>query len=215
MRRLWVELRRSRRPGRWSCLAGLSAMKRGGVPARRRRLAGWTVAASYLFVQLAGLGGKLARPWLAWWLYASNSPDGWTVTLLAASAALPLVLVAAATFAIWRLRSAVQQGVPRAPVWRQHVGNGLREAKRRHQAIAVTILTMREFDIILGKSENGRFLKLGGSEHVALHARSGAGKTSSFTIPTCFTWPGSLVVLDVKQRGIQRNSRISQDLEGP
>ena len=111
LRRFWGELRRSRRPGTWFCLTGLSAMKCGGVLAVA--LAGWTAAASYLFVQFGGLGGKLARPWLAWWLYASNSPDGWTVTLLAASAALPLVLVAAATFAIWRLRSAYDRTFPR------------------------------------------------------------------------------------------------------
>ena len=72
---------------------GSSAMKRVPVAAGVLvgGVAGWTVAASYLFVQFGGLGGKLERPWLAWWLYAANSPDGWTVALLAASAALPLV----------------------------------------------------------------------------------------------------------------------------
>jgi type IV secretion system protein VirD4 len=58
---------------------------------------------------------------------------------------------------------------------------------------------MREYEIILGKSRRGEFLRFGGSEHVALHARSGAGKSSSFTIPNCFAWQGSLVVLDVKR----------------
>jgi len=58
---------------------------------------------------------------------------------------------------------------------------------------------MLEYDIVLGKSRRGEFLRFGGSEHVALHARSGAGKTSSFTIPNCFAWQGSLVVLDVKR----------------
>ena len=58
---------------------------------------------------------------------------------------------------------------------------------------------MLEYEIVLGKSRRGEFLRFGGSEHVALHARSGAGKTSSFTIPNCFAWPGSLVVLDVKR----------------
>jgi type IV secretory pathway TraG/TraD family ATPase VirD4 len=47
---------------------------------------------------------------------------------------------------------------------------------------------MREHEILLGKAPDGGYLKFGGSEHIALHARSGAGKTSSFTIPTCFTW---------------------------
>ena len=55
---------------------------------------------------------------------------------------------------------------------------------------------MQEYDLVLGKSPGGKFLRFGGSEHVALHARSGAGKTSSFTIPNCFAWRGSLVVLD-------------------
>ena len=58
---------------------------------------------------------------------------------------------------------------------------------------------MLEYDIVLGKSPRGQFLRFGGSEHVALHARSGAGKTSSFTIPNCFAWQGSLVVLDMKR----------------
>jgi type IV secretion system protein VirD4 len=58
---------------------------------------------------------------------------------------------------------------------------------------------MLEHDLILGKSPRGGFLRFGGSEHLALHARSGAGKTSSFTIPNCFAWQGSLVVLDVKR----------------
>jgi type IV secretion system protein VirD4 len=76
---------------------------------------------------------------------------------------------------------------------------------------------MQEFDIILGKSERGDFLKFGGSEHIALHARSGAGKTSSFTIPACFTWPGSLVVLDVKREAFNatagyRRTRMGQDV---
>jgi hypothetical protein len=87
-------------------LPGLSASMRrvlaigGSVVAG---LVGWFLAASYLFVAMAELQGLLDRPWLAWWLYAANSPDGWTWTLLAMSGALPLVLVAAGAFAVWRL----------------------------------------------------------------------------------------------------------------
>jgi hypothetical protein len=65
--------------------------------------AGWTVAASFLFVQFGGLGGQLDQPWLAWWLYAVSSPDGWTVALLAATAGLPLVLAAGIALAAWQL----------------------------------------------------------------------------------------------------------------
>lgn len=57
-------------------------------------IAGWTVIASYLFVSMAGISGLLERPWLAWWLYVANSPDAWTVMLLVASGAVPLVLAA-------------------------------------------------------------------------------------------------------------------------
>jgi hypothetical protein len=59
---------------------------------------GWTVVASYLFVTVAGLSGKLDHPWLAWWLYAANGPDGWTVALLAASGVVPPVLVAGVAY---------------------------------------------------------------------------------------------------------------------
>jgi type IV secretion system protein VirD4 len=56
---------------------------------------------------------------------------------------------------------------------------------------------MRMHDIITGRV-GSRILSLPGSEHVALHARTGAGKGVSFVLPNCFAWPGSLVVLDIK-----------------
>ena len=59
---------------------------------------------------------------------------------------------------------------------------------------------MREYPILIGR-DGDHNLEFGGSEHVALHARSGAGKTTQFVIPNCFAWPGSLVVLDIKRQG--------------
>jgi type IV secretion system protein VirD4 len=58
---------------------------------------------------------------------------------------------------------------------------------------------MREHDLILGKTEDGDFLRLGGGEHAVLHARSGAGKSAGFSIPNAFAWKGSLVCLDIKR----------------
>lgn len=56
---------------------------------------------------------------------------------------------------------------------------------------------MRQHPILIGKQ--GRdYHRFEGSEHVALYARTGTGKTSSMVIPNCFAWRGSLVVLDVK-----------------
>jgi type IV secretion system protein VirD4 len=68
---------------------------------------------------------------------------------------------------------------------------------------------MQEHDILIGRHyptwwerlmghKKGRYIYLGGGEPVALHARTGSGKSVSMTMPNCFTWKGSLVVLDVK-----------------
>lgn len=51
--------------------------------------------------------------------------------------------------------------------------------------------------VLIG-AQNGEYLELGGFEHIALLARTGTGKTSSFAIPNAFNWEGSLVILDIK-----------------
>lgn len=56
---------------------------------------------------------------------------------------------------------------------------------------------MNEYPLLLGRNRRG-YVKFHGNEHIALHARSGSGKTVSMSIPNCFAWPGSLIVLDVK-----------------
>lgn len=61
---------------------------------------------------------------------------------------------------------------------------------------------MQTHSILLGQTSNWlykHYLQFPGTEHVALHARSGTGKTRSFVIPNCFNWPGSLIVLDIKR----------------
>jgi type IV secretion system protein VirD4 len=57
---------------------------------------------------------------------------------------------------------------------------------------------MREHDILLGRHQDGSYIRFGGGEPVAVHARTGSGKSADFGIPNCFTWQGSLVVLDIK-----------------
>jgi len=52
--------------------------------------------------------------------------------------------------------------------------------------------------ILLGRT-GSRPLVFGGSEHVLLHAPTRTGKGVGVVIPNLFTWPGSCVVLDVKQ----------------
>src|SRR5271169_5526283 len=66
---------------------------------------------------------------------------------------------------------------------------------------------MPEHDLIIGKTLNGRdFLCFGGGEHSVLHARSGAGKSVGFSIPNAFTWPGSLICLDIKRELFQHTA---------
>jgi len=57
---------------------------------------------------------------------------------------------------------------------------------------------MIEHDILLGRHMDGSYIQFGGGEPVAVHARTGSGKSADFGIPNCFTWQGSLVVLDIK-----------------
>src|SRR3954452_772401 len=57
---------------------------------------------------------------------------------------------------------------------------------------------MQQHSILIGRDYDGSYLRMGGGEPVALHARTGTGKSVSMSIPNAFTWPGSMIVLDVK-----------------
>ena len=63
-------------------------------------LAAWLVAASYLFTALGRL--DIDQRWLAWWLYATDQPDRWTLCLLAISAIIPVFVTCAVLIASWR-----------------------------------------------------------------------------------------------------------------
>jgi len=55
-----------------------------------------------------------------------------------------------------------------------------------------------ETEIVLGKADNGRFVRFISDEHVIGQGRSGSYKTSTIAIPACFDFEGSLVALDIK-----------------
>jgi hypothetical protein len=63
-------------------------------------LVAWLIAASYVFVALGRL--DIDQPWLAWWLYATDQPDPWTLCLLAVSAIIPALVACAVLIALWR-----------------------------------------------------------------------------------------------------------------
>ena len=56
---------------------------------------------------------------------------------------------------------------------------------------------MNEHPILIGRTGDS-IHKLPGTEHVCLHARTRMGKTSNFSVPNLFDWPGSALVLDIK-----------------
>lgn len=75
---------------------------------------------------------------------------------------------------------------------------------------------MQEYPILIGKQRRD-YLQFGGTEHVALYAKTGSGKTSGCVVPNCFTWPGSLVVLDIKGEAFRdtagyRSQVLGQDV---
>jgi hypothetical protein len=72
-----------------------------GITALAAALVAWLVTASYIFVAIGRL--DIDQPWLAWWLYATDQPDAWTLLLLAVSAIIPPFVMGAVLTALWRL----------------------------------------------------------------------------------------------------------------
>lgn len=56
---------------------------------------------------------------------------------------------------------------------------------------------MNELPILIGR-DGRNILKLPGTEHVALHARTRSGKTADFVTPNLMEFEGSAIVLDIK-----------------
>lgn len=65
-------------------------------------------------------------------------------------------------------------------------------------------------EILLGRTGD-LIHTLPGTEHVCLHARTRMGKTSNFSIPNLFDWPGSAIVLDIKGEIFQATAGHRKD----
>lgn len=72
---------------------------------------------------------------------------------------------------------------------------------------------MRQHPILIGKT-GSNYHSFPGSEHVALYAKTGSGKTSSVVIPNCFSWRGSLVVLDIKGEAFKATAGYRSEVLG-
>ncbi|AYG95627.1 type IV secretory system conjugative DNA transfer family protein [Brevundimonas naejangsanensis] len=157
------------------------------------RAAAWTVtglalagvgAALALVIALAGTG-HLA-PDLDWlripaWIWRSRH-DPELVRWLGAGAGASALLLAVMAAAVALNRRRPLHGAAR---W----ANGAEIARARLRAAS---------GIVIGQAR-GRPLVFDGPEHVLLHAPTRTGKGVGVVIPNLLTWPGSVVVLDVKQ----------------
>lgn len=72
---------------------------------------------------------------------------------------------------------------------------------------------MQKHPILIGKDAD-QYLNFEGSEHVALYAKTGSGKTSGCVLPNCFSWRGSLVVLDIKGEAFRATAGYRSEVLG-
>lgn len=72
---------------------------------------------------------------------------------------------------------------------------------------------MQDHGILIGRKD-GQYWYFEGKEHVAVYSKTGGGKTSSMVITNCFTWPGSLVVLDIKGEAFRATAGYRKEVLG-
>ncbi len=122
-------------------------------------------------------------PWGIWfWRYApAILGRGYTVATLGAV----IAGVALVARAVWVSRAARLATTHGSAIWgrpEEERSAGLRAAE----------------GVILGLSQDGTYLRDNGPAHVAVVEPTGAGKGVGIVIPTLLTWPGSVLVHDIK-----------------
>lgn len=163
--------------------------------------AAWVVTASAGMLAASGLwnhphfANGPAWTW-AWLSYAADpaarAAAGPALAWGAAGGALAVGAVAARLWYAW--------GRQAKPLHGKSAYATEREAERRGITYAAR---PRGDSILIGQTKGmlglyRRYICLPGTDHVALYARTGAGKGASFVVPSCFFWDGSLVAFDIK-----------------
>ncbi len=97
----------------------------------------WMMVASYLFLWMAGLQGRVSQPEIAWWTYVNSGYDDiWTRIYLMSSASLPVipliivVLISARFYNIHYNRPAPIYGNSEAATARDMKLGGIARSKR-------------------------------------------------------------------------------------
>lgn len=132
-------------------------------------------------------GWRVYPPWslfLWWFFYDAYAPGIFdTGGMIAASGGLAAVVVAIA-MSVWRAREGKKAETYGTAVWADH--EAIKEAG-----------LAGEDGVILGELDK-RYLRHDGPEHVLCFAPTRAGKGVGLVLPTLLTWPGSVIVHDVK-----------------
>jgi type IV secretion system protein VirD4 len=139
---------------------------------------------------------KVYEPWaiFTWEYWYSGYAENLFRRAFYICAIGPLVGVAALiAYAVWRSRKArvaTTHGSARWATPEEYAQAGL----------------LGEEGVIIGASPDGRYLRDNGPEHVACIAPTRSGKGVGQVIPTLLTWPGSVLVHDLKGENWERTS---------
>jgi type IV secretion system protein VirD4 len=153
----------------------------------------WTAAAlAYqprLGPGLLSIGGvTLYSPWsIFYWEYWYSGYAERVFRLAFTICAVGPILGACAlvTYAVWRAR--------KARVATTH-GSARWATKKEYEKAGL----LGDEGVIVGVTDDGRYLRDNGPEHVACIAPTRSGKGIGQVIPTLLTWPGSVLVHDMK-----------------
>jgi type IV secretion system protein VirD4 len=141
-------------------------------------------------------GIKVYEPWaiFRWEYWYSGYAEGLFRTAFYICAIGPLIGVAVLIgYAVWRARKArvaTTHGSARWATPEEYAQAGL----------------LGEEGVIIGATPEGKYLRDNGPEHVACIAPTRSGKGVGQVIPTLLTWPGSVLVHDLKGENWERTS---------
>lgn len=163
-------------------------------------LGGIWVATEWV-AQLLGFQPALGQPWFAvahwpiyypWqyltWLYhyGDYAPHAFDTVRWASFGGPALAVLVAAIMSLVRAKGERQRTTYGTARWAGH-----------DDLEAAGLLGQR--GVVLGVTDGGEYLRHDGPEHVAMIAPTRSGKGVSVVIPTLLTWPGSVVVTDMKK----------------
>jgi type IV secretion system protein VirD4 len=131
---------------------------------------------------------RLYAPWaiFAWMYWYSSYAEVIFRTAFFITAASPVLgVVVLVVYAVWRARKA-------------RVATTHGSARWASEEECAAAGSLGADGVVLGVSPDGRLLRDNGPEHVACIAPTRSGKGVGQVIPTLLTWPGSVLVHDIK-----------------